>query len=84
MEMTVYNPQKGRNETLDIMIDKTNTTWFDDTCLDLDDIYMITDINEGLLIRKACHSYPVLIYDLTRAEIAYNQQKAKALLKDIT
>jgi len=30
MEMTVYNPQKGRYETLDIMINKTNTTWFDD------------------------------------------------------
>lgn len=83
MEMTVYNPQKGRNETLDITIDKTNTTWFDDY-LEMDDIYMITDIDEGLLIRKACHSNPVLIYDLTRTEIDYNQQKAKALLEDIT
>ena len=82
MEMTVYNPQKGRIETLNITIDETNTTWFEDY-LDMDDIYMITDIDAGLLIRKACHSYPVLIYDLTRAEIAYSPQKAKELLDDL-
>ena len=82
MKMTVYNPQKGRNETLDITIDKTNTTWFDDY-LDMDDIYTITDIDAGLLIRKACHSNPVLIYDLTRAEISFSPQKAKALMEDL-
>ena len=77
METTVYNPQKGRIETLNITIDETNTTWF------MDDIYIITDIDAGLLIRKACHSYPILIYDFTRAEIAYSPQKAKELLDDL-
>ncbi len=82
MEMTVFNPQKGRYETLDVTINKTNTTWFDDYS-DMNDIYMITDIDVGLLIRKACHSYPILIYDFTRAEIAYSPQKAKELLDDL-
>ena len=77
METTVYNPQKGRIETLNITIDETNTTWF------MDDIYIITDIDAGLSIRKACHSYPILIYDFTRAEIAYSPQKAKELLDDL-
>jgi len=28
MEVTVYNPQKGRLETVDIEITDENTTWF--------------------------------------------------------
>ena len=51
--------------------------------MDMDDIYIITDIDAELLIRKACHSYQVLIYDLTRTEISFNPQKAKALLDDL-
>lgn len=82
MEMTIYNPQKGRHETLDITIDKTNTTWFDDG-LDGDGLYLMADIDIGLLIQETGYSYPVLFYDLTRAEIAYSAQKAKALLKNI-
>ena len=80
MEMTVYNPQKGRYETLDIMINKTNTTWFDDG---IDVIYLMTDIEIGLLIQESGYSYPVLFYDLTRAKIDYNPQTAKTLLKNI-
>jgi len=82
MEITVYNPQKGRHETLDITIGKTNTTWFDDG-LDGDGVYLIADIDIGLLIKETGYSYPVLFYDLTRAEIAYNPQEARALLADL-
>lgn len=82
MKMTIYNPQKGRPETLDITIDKTNTTWFDDG-LDGDGLYLIADIDSGLLIQESGYSNPVLFYDLTRAEIDYNPQQAKTLLEDL-
>ena len=82
MKMTIYNPQKGRRETLDITIDKTNTTWFDDG-LEGDGIYLMADIDIGLLIQETGYSYPVLFYDLTRAKIAYNPQEAQVLLEDI-
>ena len=42
MEMTVYNPQKGRLETIDVEITDENTTWFENYRKD-QDIYMITD-----------------------------------------
>jgi len=29
MEMTVYNPQKGRLETIDAVLTEQNTTWFE-------------------------------------------------------
>jgi len=29
MEMVIYNPQKGRFETIKAAINETNTTWFD-------------------------------------------------------
>ncbi len=29
MEVTVYNPQKGRLETIDMLFTDENTTWFD-------------------------------------------------------
>jgi len=76
MEMTIANPQKGRLETIDVVINKTNTTWFED-CLEPDDIYMITDTDKGVLIRDNSYSYPVLIYNVTRSDIGDNQQKAK-------
>ena len=82
MKMTVCNPQKGRYETLDITIDKTNTTWFDDG-LNGDGIYLMADIDIGLLIQETGYSNPVLFYYLKRADIAYSTQKAKALLYNI-
>ncbi len=33
MEMRVYNPQKGRLETIGAVITDENTTWFDN-CVD--------------------------------------------------
>jgi len=78
MEITVCNPQKGRLQTVDVEFTKENTTWFDN-CADAHDIYMITDIEGGLLIRECGHSYPFWIYDKSRAEIAYSRKKAAKL-----
>ena len=82
MKMTICNPQKGRLETLDITIDKTNTTWFDEG-LEGDGLYLMADLDVGLLVQESGYSYPVLFYGLTRAKIDYNPQAAKTLLKNI-
>ena len=78
MEMAVYNPQKGRLETIEAEITGKNTTCFDN-CMDNEDIYMITDFKGGLLIKECGYSYPTWIYDVTRAEIGYDQKKAKQI-----
>jgi hypothetical protein len=51
MEMTVYNPKKGRLETIDTVLTDENTTWFDN-CAQGHEIYMITDFEGDLLIRE--------------------------------
>ena len=78
MTMTVYNPQKGRLETIDVAITQENTTWFEN-CLQDHDIHTITDFEGGLLIRELGYSYPLWIYDISRADIGYDQQKANKL-----
>jgi hypothetical protein len=78
MEVSVYNPQKGRLETIDVEFAQENTTWFDNWG-DSEDIYMITDFEGGILIRECNYTYPVLVYDVTRAEIGYDQKKAKEI-----
>lgn len=78
MEMTVYNPQKGRLETIYIKVTDKNTTWFDN-CVDVRDIHMITDVEGSLLIREFGCLYPFLIYDTSRADIGYSQQNALEL-----
>ena len=80
MEMTIANPQKGRLETIKVEITKENTTWFD-CARKADDVYTITDIEAGLLIAECRHSYPVLVYDQSRASINYSRTKAKKLRK---
>jgi len=81
MEMTVYNPQKGRLETIDAVMRDKNTTWFDNCMVD-EDIYMIIDFEGGILITEFGYGYPIWIYDVSRAEIGYDQRKAKEL-KDL-
>ena len=49
MDLTVYNPQKGRLETIFVELTADNTTRFDD-CEKADDIAMITDWDGDLLI----------------------------------
>jgi hypothetical protein len=78
MEMSVYNPQKGRLERIDAEFTDKNTTWLDN-CMDDEDIYMITDFEGGILISEFGYGRPVWIYDVTRAEIGYDQKKAGEL-----
>jgi len=78
MEMTVYNPQKGRLETIDAVFTDENTTWFDN-CTQSDDVYTITDFEGDLLIRELGYAYPVRIYGLCRADIGFDQRKAQEL-----
>jgi hypothetical protein len=44
MEQTVYNPQKGRLETINIDFTDENTTWFDDH-EKIEEIYMVTELD---------------------------------------
>jgi hypothetical protein len=81
MEMTICNPQKGRLETINVSINETNTTWFDG-CLKPDDVYMITDTDEGLLIKENNYNYPVLVYNITRSDLNNNPQEAKVLSEE--
>ncbi len=82
MEMTVYNPQKGRRETIDTVFTDENTTWFDN-CTRQSDIYMITDFQGGLLIKENGFSCPIWIYDISRADVRYSQKRTKRALKEI-
>ncbi len=75
MEITVYNPQKGRLETIDVEFTDNNTTWFDN-CEDAHDIYMITDFEGGLLISEFGYSNPLWIYDTSISDIGNNRRKA--------
>jgi len=80
METTVCNPQKGRLETIDVEFTKDNTTWFE-TYRTPRDIWMITDFQGGLLIREFDYTYPVWIYETSRADIDYSQKRARQLLR---
>jgi hypothetical protein len=81
MEVTVYNPQKGRLETIDAEFTDENTTWFD-ACGDDESSYMITDFQGGILISECGYRYPVRIYDVSRDEIGHERRKAQAF-KDL-
>jgi hypothetical protein len=80
MEMTIANPQKGRLETINIEFTEENTTWFEG-CDKQDDVYRITDFEGGLLISESGYSYPILIYEQSRAEIDFDRTKARQLRK---
>ncbi len=78
MQLTVYNPQKGRLETIDAEFTKDNTTWFSNA-LNPHDVSMITDVDGGILIRECDYSYPFMIYGMSRADIGFDRTKAKQL-----
>lgn len=78
MEISIYNSLKSRLETIDIEFTKKNTTWFDD-CEHDNDIYKITDFNDGILIKEFGYSYPIWVGGETRTSIEYDQRKAKKL-----
>ncbi len=71
MEQTVYNPQKGRLETINIDFTDENTTWFDDHDK-IEEIHTITDFKGGLIIGGYNYDYPILVYDISRSDINYD------------
>ena len=78
MKQTVYNPHKGRLETIDITFTDKNTTWFYEDERN-NGTYMIADFEGCLLIADSDYSYPVLIYDTSRSDIHHDRQKAGEL-----
>lgn len=78
METTVYNLQKGRLETVEVEFNNDNTTWFSQ-CRNANDISMITDFEGDMLITEFSYNYPLRIPDTSRADIGYDQKKAKKL-----
>ena len=78
METKVYNPQKGRLETINVECTKDNTTWFS-LCRNTNDILKITDYEGDILISECSYNYPIRIPDISRADIGYEQKKAKEL-----
>jgi hypothetical protein len=80
MEETVYNPQKGRLETIDIAYTDENTTWFDDTGKSAE-VSKITDFEGGIVISDSGYSYPVWVYDVSRSDINHSRRKAFNLIQ---
>jgi hypothetical protein len=78
MQITVYNPQKGRLETIDAEITKENTTWFEN-CKNTSNVSMVTDIDGSILISEFGYLYPLMIYGVSRSDIDFDQRKAKQL-----
>jgi hypothetical protein len=78
MQQTVYNPQKGRLETINIDFTDQNTTWFDD-CEDNHGIFSITDLKGGILIKETNYTSPLYVYDISRADIGHDHRRARAL-----
>lgn len=78
METTVYNPQKGRLETINVEFTNDNTTWFS-RCRNANDISRITDYEGDILISECNYNYPIRIYDTSRADIGHDQKKAREL-----
>ena len=59
MQQTVYNPQNGRLETINIDFTDENTTCFDDH----EEIYMITDFERGSIIAGYNNDYPIFVME---------------------
>jgi len=78
METTVWNPQKGRLETIDVEFTRENTTWFDD-CEDSHGIFSITDLQGGILIKETDYTHPLYLYVIYRADIGHDHGRARAI-----
>ena len=76
---TIYNVSKGRLETVKFEFTDENTTWFDN--VEDYNIYRIADAFGGLLVQETGYTYPVLIDDVSRADIENDQFKASDLLR---
>jgi hypothetical protein len=80
MQITVYNPQKSRLETIGAEFTKDNTTWYCNY-RSASDVRMIADIDGSILISKFDYTYPVLIYGVSRSDVDFDQRKAKQLMR---
>ena len=78
MECSVYNPQKGRLETIEVEFTQENTTWFYSRASG--SVTLIADWEGGLLV-KAGYDYPIYLYDISREDIGYSKRKARELIK---
>jgi hypothetical protein len=83
MQQTVYNPQKGRLETINIEFTDENTTWFEDH-EKIEEVYTITDFKGGLIIGGLSYNYPIFVYDISRSDINCDIRKVLDLKKRYT
>jgi hypothetical protein len=83
MQQTVYNPQKGRLETINVEFTDENTTWFEDH-EKIEEIYTITDFKGGLIIGGLSYNYPIFVYDISRSDINNDIRKVLDLKKRYT
>ena len=81
MELSTYNPQKGRLETLEVVLTEENTTWFEYSRSIT--VSTITDFKGGILIKMNDNTNPVWLYDISRADIYFSKKKAKELMKSV-
>ena len=79
MEMVVYNAAKGRLETITVVMEQENTTWFDEMS-GSGGITSITDVGENLLIKEESFNYPVLVAEASRLGINYDHRVARELV----
>jgi hypothetical protein len=75
-EITIYNTLKGRHETVHFEFTTENTTYFEVSA-----VYRMADAFGGLLIQESGYSYPVLVGDVSRAEIGDNEEKVLEVLR---
>lgn len=80
METVVYNPAKGRLETIEVVLDPENTTWFEKMPSSAEGIASITDVNGSLLIKETSYNYPLLCSGLSRSSINYDYRQARELV----
>jgi hypothetical protein len=79
MQMTIYNTAKQRLETINIELTGGNSTWFDNS-IDMDSVSIITDFEDGLLIKQCNYNYPMWFNDVSRVDIGHSRQEAQNLL----
>lgn len=80
MEITTYNPDKGRLVTVQVQYSSANTTWFEEED-EVEGVYSITDIDGDLLICEPGYRIPLLIQGLSRAAINHDRDKARELIR---
>lgn len=82
MEITAYNAQKNRLETLYVEFTEENTTRFSNVSYTGEaTVFSITDVNCGLLIKKIDFSYPLWLCYTSRADIDFSKEKAEELMR---